>query len=205
MKYKWKEHAQELLSIAQEGLTYSQDRYDIDRFKRLKEISARIMSDFTDMEMEKIKTLYNSEKGYLTPKLDIRAAVFQDNKLLLVQESCNRLWSLPGGWADVGLSPGENVVKEVEEEAGLLVVPQRILAVWDKRYHDHPPDLHHTYKILFLCKITGGKLASGFETIDANFFGEEEIPPLSTNRTTSGQIKFVFEYQRNPHQDIAWN
>ena len=97
------------------------------------------------------------------------------------------------------------MVKEVEEEAGLLVVPQRILAVWDKRYHDHPPDLHHTYKILFLCKITGGKLASGFETIDANFFGEEEIPPLSTNRTTSGQIKFVFEYQRNPHQDIAWN
>ncbi len=204
MKYEWKEIAQELLSIAQAGLAYSQDRYDIERFKRLKKISARIMSDFTDSDMEKIETLYNSEKGYLTPKVDIRAAVFQDKKILMVKERDNQKWSLPGGWADVGLSPAENAAKEVEEEAGLKVEPVRLLAVWDKRFHDHPPDPFHVYKLLFLCKIIGGDLSPGFETSEARFFTEDEIPPLSTNRTTHGQIRYAFDHHRNSRQEAAW-
>lgn len=204
MKYKWKELAQELQSIAQEGLTYSRDRYDIDRFKRLRELSANIISDFTDTDMEKMTALYNSEEGYLTPKLDIRAVVFKDNKLLMVKEQDNQKWSLPGGWADVGLSPAENAVKEVEEEAGLKVKPIELMAVWDKRFHDHPPELFHVYKMIFLCEITGGALVPGFETSEARFFAEDEIPPLSTNRITAGQVKFAFNWLDDPQQDTAW-
>lgn len=204
MKYAWKELAQELQSIAQEGLTYSRDRYDIDRFKRIRAISARIMSDFTKTDMEKMVDLYRAEKGYLTPKVDIRAAVFQNKKLLLVREKDNQRWSLPGGWADVGLSPAENIVKEVKEEAGLQVQPLKILAVWDKRFHEHPPDPYHVYKLVFLCEKTAGHLVPGFETSDARFFAKDEIPPLSTNRITPGQIDVLFEYLKNPQQDTLW-
>ena len=204
MKYEWKEIAQESAVHRPSRIAYSKDRYDIDRFKRLREISARIMSDFTDSDMEKIETLYNSEKGYLTPKVDIRAVIFQDEKILLVKERDNQKWSLPGGWADVGLSPAENAVKEVEEESGLKIEPVRLLAVWDKRFHDHPPDPFHVYKLCFLCKIIGGHLSPGFETSEARFFAEDEIPPLSTNRTTNGQIRYAFDYHRNPRQEAAW-
>ena len=205
MKYEWKEIALELLSLAQAGLAYSKDLYDIERFKRLKEISAHIMSDFAETDMEKMTALYNSEEGYLTPKVDIRAFVFKDNKLLMVKEKDDQKWSIPGGWADVGLSPAENAVKEVAEEAGLKVRPVRLLAVWDKRFHDHPPELFHVYKVIFLCEITGGTLASGFETSEARFFAEDEIPPLSTNRVTTGQIKFVFDTLRYPQQETIWD
>jgi ADP-ribose pyrophosphatase YjhB (NUDIX family) len=205
LKYKWKELAQELLSIAQEGLTYSKDRYDIDRFKRLKAISARIMSDFTDTNLEKLTALYAEEKGYSTPKLDIRGAIFQNRKLLLVQEKDTQKWSIPGGWADVGLSPAENVVKEVAEEAGLQVKPLKILAVWDKRFHAHPPDSYHVYKIVFLCEIIGGTLTPGFETRDVRYFAQDEIPPLSTNRITSEQIDFLFESLKSPQQSTSWD
>jgi len=204
MKYKWREISLELLSIAQAGLTYSQDRYDIDRFKRLKEISAHIMSDFTETDMDKMTALYNSEEGYLTPKLDIRAAVFKGKKLLMVKEKDNQKWSVPGGWADVGLSPAENAAKEVAEEAGLKVNPIKLMAVWDKRFHDHPPELFHVYKALFLCEIAGGTLAPGFETSEAQFFAEGAIPPLSTNRITAEQVRFVFDYLRSPQQDTIW-
>jgi ADP-ribose pyrophosphatase YjhB (NUDIX family) len=205
MKHAWKEIAQELYSIAQAGLTYSKDRYDIQRFERLREISAHIMSEFTNTKMEKIADLFAAEEGYLTPKVDIRAAVFQDERLLLVRERDNRLWSLPGGWADVGLSPAENAVREVAEEAGLTVRARKIIALWDKKCHPHPPDPFHVYKIIFLCEIVGGELKPGFETSEAAYFQEDSIPELSANRTTRSQVRFLFDYLRDPGQQAVFD
>lgn len=200
MKYKWKDIALELQLISQAGLTYSKDPYDLERFQRLREISAEIMADFTGTDMKKIISLFAGETGYQTPKVDIRGAVFKDGRLLLVREKSNHRWSLPGGWADTGLTPSENVVKEIREESGIEVAARKVIAVWDKRNHRHPPSPYYTYKIVFLCRITGGSLSPGMETDDAGFFSEDSLPELSLSRNTPEQIDTIFEYLRDPHR-----
>jgi len=205
MKYKWKEIAQKLQAIAQVGLSYSKDAFDRERFEQIREISVQIMSDFCDTDMKIVRDLFASEMGYQTPKVDIRAAVFKEDKILLVKEKDTQKWSLPGGWADVGLSPSENAVKEVKEEAGLDVVAEKILAFWDKRLHEHPQDLYHVYKIVILCVIKGGKLTPGIETKDADFFSKDALPELSTDRITLKQIHHIFNYLKRPDQKILFD
>jgi ADP-ribose pyrophosphatase YjhB (NUDIX family) len=205
MKYKWKEIAQELQFIAQAGLTYSKDVYDLERFQRLREISTEIMSNFTDTDMDKITTLFASESGYQTPKIDIRGVIFQKEKLLFVREKKNQCWSLPGGWADIGLTPAENVVKEVMEEAGLAVRAEKVIALWDKKKHDHPPSPYYTYKIVILCQVVGGSLTPGIETDDVCFFDRNSIPELSLSRNTPKQIEYIFDYFKPPPQETDFD
>lgn len=138
---KWLTWAQQIQAISQTGLAYSKDVYDLERFEQLRAISIEIMKEYVDVEVDQIRDLFASETGYATPKVDVRGVVFQDNKILMVKEKIDGAWALPGGWADIGLSPKEVVVKEVREESGYEVQAVRLLGVYDKKFHDHPPEL----------------------------------------------------------------
>jgi ADP-ribose pyrophosphatase YjhB (NUDIX family) len=198
MSFEWLDIAKQIQSIAQAGLTFTENKYDIDRYKQLRELSVKIMEELTGIGHEKLVRLFASEKGYQTPKVDIRGVVFREDKILMVKETIDGHWSLPGGWADVGYTPFEVAVKEVWEESGLIVRPVRLLAVLDKKSHAHPPDLYHVYKIFILCEETGGELTTSMETSEAGFFPPDELPPLSVNRITKEQIEMMFDFKNNP-------
>lgn len=205
MKYEWLDMAKRIQSIAQSGLAYSDNKYDIERYEQLREISVEIISRFTDAGMDKIKELFANESGYQTPKVDVRGVVFKDGKILMVKETLDGCWSLPGGWADIGYTPGEVASKEVREEAGLDVKPVRLLAVLDKKCYPHPPSPYHTYKIFILCDITGGELSTGMETSEAGFFERNELPPLSVERNTGEQVQMMFEFLDNPGKAVVFD
>jgi ADP-ribose pyrophosphatase YjhB (NUDIX family) len=137
-KYAWLDMAKRMQALAQSGLEYSDNKYDRDRYQQLRQLSLEIMQDFTDMEMEKLVRVFAAEQGYQTPKVDVRGVVFRGDQILMVRETIDGNWSLPGGWADVGHTPSEVAIKEVWEESGLVVVPERLLAVLDKKMHNHP-------------------------------------------------------------------
>lgn len=156
---RWLDWAVELQSLAQVGLTYSKDAYDIERFERIREISAEMVAHKSEIPIDKVKNLFCNEAGYQTPKLDTRAAVFKDGKILLVREN-NGKWSLPGGWVDVNISVGENAVKEVKEESGLDVRAEKIIAVQDRNKHNLPVYAYGICKIFVLCSLIGGHFES---------------------------------------------
>lgn len=134
--------------------------------------------------------------------MDIRAVIFNDqNQILLVKEKADGKWSLPGGWADIGLSPTEVAVKEAFEETGFIVAPKKLLAVLDKRHHPHPPQLDYTYKIFIRCHITGGEHTGAFDILDVGFFDQNTIPELSTDRVLPSQIDLMFEYLYHPDKE----
>lgn len=199
-EYPWLEIAKRLQAVAQAGLEYSDNKYDIDRYQQIRQISVEMVRDFTGLPMEKLVDVFASEKGYQTPKVDVRGVVFRGNKILLVRETIDGCWSVPGGWADVGLTPSEVARKEVFEEAGLQVKPVRLLAVLDKMCHSHPPDMYHIYKIFILCEEQGGTLQNGMETSETGFFGLDELPQLSVPRITTEQIRLMFDYKNNPNK-----
>lgn len=193
------ELACQIRQLAQNGLVYSENEYDIDRYSQLLEISHRISATVGDTPLESIKACFHPENDYVTPKVDIRAVVFDEEKrILLVRERADGCWSLPGGWADIGYSPKEIAVKEVREETGLDVKPVRLLAVLDKKCHNHPPAMHYAYKIFILCEITGGSFTTAFDILDKGFFAQNELPPLSSERILKSQIDLMFEYLNDP-------
>ncbi|MGE7623025.1 NUDIX hydrolase [Viridibacillus sp. NPDC096237] len=202
MEPKWLEWAKQLQSIAQAGLTFSKDVYDLERFELIRTISVEMLSHQTGMDKEKIKDLFANEPGYATPKVDVRAVVFQDNKLLMVRENTDGDWALPGGWADIGLTPSEVAVKEVKEESGFDVKVVKLLGVLDKKCYPHPPSLYHVYKIFIQCEITGGQPMEGIETNAVAFFSENELPTLSTARNTKSQIEWVFKSLNNLQEPV---
>lgn len=202
MEHKWLEWAKEIQGISQAGLAYSRDVYDQERFERLRELSVEILQEYTGAGQEMIRSLFAGDTGYPTPKVDIRGVVFHEGRLLLVREKQEGLWALPGGWADVGLSPKEVAVKEIREEAGLDTQAVKLLAVLDKKNHNHPPSSQHVYKLFILCEVTGGQLAGGTETTEAGFFAADDLPELSLHRNTYEQIAVMFEYARNPAMEV---
>ncbi|MEK3779461.1 NUDIX hydrolase [Paenibacillus sp. FSL R5-0810] len=195
---KWLEWAKEIQAISQAGLAYTKDVYDQERFEQLRALSISIMQEYTEAGEDKIRTLFASETGYQTPKVDVRAVIFQDGKLLLVREKADGAWALPGGWADIGLSPSEVAVKEVQEEAGYEVRAVRLLAVLDKKFHRHPPSPFHVYKMFIQCEITGGAAGIGTETSAVGFFERDALPPLSEERNTAEQLDRLFNYDNHP-------
>ncbi|MEN0650509.1 NUDIX hydrolase [Caldifermentibacillus hisashii] len=205
MEPKWLEWAKELQSIAQAGLTYSRDVYDLERFEQIREISMEIMSQYTKVDQSVLKNLFANETGYPTPKVDIRAVIFEDNKILLVKENSDDSWSLPGGWADIGLTPSEVAIKEVKEESGFDVKPVKLLGVLDKKCHPHPPSPYHVYKIFIQCEIIGGSPQTGIETTAVGFFAENELPKLSEGRNTRSQIEMLFRQVNNPQEPVYFD
>jgi ADP-ribose pyrophosphatase YjhB (NUDIX family) len=204
-RHHWLEWIKQVYAIAQWGLTYSKDPFDLERYGVLKDLSIRMMSDFAELDTEKITGLFAHEVGYVTPKVDVRGVVFQDDKLLMVQEGWDGRWALPGGWADIGLSPAEVAAKEVREEAGLEVQPVKLLAVLDKKFFPHPASAYHIYKTFIRCEVIGGTLQAGLETRDAGFFSLDELPELSPHRITREQIALLFEHARDPLRPTDFN
>ncbi|MFW5709939.1 MAG: NUDIX hydrolase [Bacteroidota bacterium] len=202
-KLQWMEWARKILSIAQSGLTYTENKYDIDRYQQLRQIGEEIFSKYTETNLDIVKGLFDKEKGYLTPKVDVRGIIFKDNRILMVQEGIDGRWTVPGGWADVHYSPFEIAAKEVEEEAGIIVKPVRLLAVLDKNRHPHPPDIFYTYKMFILCEHVSGEPKPGMETLDAGYFGMDEIPPLSEPRVTMNQLRLMFDFLKNPGKETV--
>jgi ADP-ribose pyrophosphatase YjhB (NUDIX family) len=188
----WLQWAVELQSIAQAGLYYGKDRFDIERFERIREIAAEMISSKSDIPVDKVKDLFCNEIGYQTPKLDTRAAIFKDGKILLVKEN-NDTWSLPGGWVDVDVSVKDNVIKEVKEEAGLDVTATLVIAVQDREKHNLPIYAYKVCKIFILCSVIGGCFEPNTETIESRYFGLDELPNLATEKNNEEQIKMCFD------------
>lgn len=200
MSLKWVEWTQKLQPIAQNGLTYSENPYDIERYQQLRQIAAEIAATYTQMEPNYVLDLFAQEEGYATPKVDVRGVVFRDEQILLVKEREDGCWTLPGGWVDIGESPSEAVVREVYEESGYQTKALKLLAIYDRNHprHEHPPMQYHVYKLFFQCELLGGNPVENFETEGADFFKEREIPKLSLTRVVPSQIAKLFEYSRHP-------
>lgn len=196
---QWLQWAQRLQAIAQNGITYAQDPFDLERYQQLRTIAAEMMAAGADVTVERIEQLFAAELGYATPKVDTRGVVFRDGALLLVREASDGRWSLPGGWADLYDAPSENVVREVFEESGFETRAVKLLAVFDRSRHPHVPvHPYRLYKMFFRCEIVGGAPRNSIETAGVDFFWEDALPELSIGRVTPGQIARMFEHDRNP-------
>lgn len=190
---KWLKWAIEIQSLAQAGLTYTDNVYDVERYERLREISAEMIQEKSNINLDKVKELFCNEKGYQTPKLDTRAAIFKDNKILLVHEN-NNTWSLPGGWCDVLESVKSNTIKEVKEETGLDVNAVKIISVQDRNKHNKPIYAYGVCKIFVLCNIIGGEFIENIETTEIKYFALDEIPSnLAEEKTNKEQIEMCFK------------
>lgn len=202
---KWLEWAMELQFIAQAGITYSENKFDIERFERVRELSAEIVSQHTDLGIEKVQSLFCNETGYQTPKLDTRAVIIQDEKILLVKESSSSEWSLPGGWVDVNKSIRSNIIKETKEEAGLDVIPERMIAVQDRNKHNTPISAYGICKIFVLCHVIGGEFKKNIETEASGYFSLEDLPPLSLQRNNKAQIQMCFDAYHDPNWQVLFD
>jgi ADP-ribose pyrophosphatase YjhB (NUDIX family) len=191
------EKIKRIQALAEIGLEFSQNTFDRERYDDLHEISLQMMNQITDVPVKKIVPVIQDKNGYKTPKVDVRAVVFNESgEILLIQEKADNCWAMPGGWADVGYSPAEVAVKECFEEAGIKVETQKLLAVLDKQKQNMPPAFEYVYKIFLLCKKLDNNISTGSETSDVGWFAENNLPKLSTPRNTVKQIKLMFRYYR---------
>ena len=197
---KWLKWAIEIQSLAQAGLTYTDNVYDIERYERLREIAAEIIEEKSNISLEKVKDLFCNENGYQTPKIDTRAAIFKDDKILLTHEN-NGTWSLPGGWCDVLESVASNTIKEVKEETGLDVETIKIIAVQDRNKHNKPIYAYGVCKIFVLCNVIGGEFIENIETTEIKYFSLDEIHNnLAEEKTNNEQIEMCIK----AYKDEKW-
>lgn len=204
MTQQWLDWAIELQSLAQAGLTYGKDQFDLERYTRIREISAEILANYTELPIEKVKSLFCNETGYQTPKIDTRAAIFQNHKILLVKENDGK-WSLPGGWVDVHLSVKENIIKEVKEESGYIVNAEKLIAVQDRNKHNSPRYAYGVCKIFVLCSIIGGHFEENIETVACDFFDLTALPELSEAKNTKAQIEMCFQAYIDKHWQVMFD
>ena len=192
---QWLRIAREVRAIAQTGLAFNADGFDHQRYQRLRELAALLMAQGSATEHESILELLRQEKGYATPKVDVRGAAFQDGRVLMVREISDGKWTLPGGWADVNQSAGECVVREIAEESGFTARALKLAAVYDYQKRNPSPHIDSIYKMFFICEIVGGAASASNETSEVAFFPRHELPPLSLGRTTAAQIDRMFEHR----------
>lgn len=203
--FQWLHWAQQLQAVAQTGDTYANNEFDRQRYDLVRKIAAEIMAAGSGTAVREVLDVFVREGGYATPKLDVRAAVFRDDRILMVQERTDGLWTLPGGFADVGDSPSVAIEREVLEESGFVVKVTRLVALFDRNRHPHPPFGFHIWKAFFLCELRGGAAAPSIETSDVGFFPENELPPLSRGRIAPDQLRLVFEHHRNPQLPASFD
>lgn len=197
---RWLKWAREIQALSQSGLYYSENDYQQERYRRLSEIAAEIMSAHTGIPVEKFGLGFANQlaQGYATPKVDVRGACFRDGQLLLVRERSDGGWCMPGGWADVGEVPSQMVEREVREEAGFTVAARKIIGLYDANRGGEPLAAFHAYKVVLLCEITGGSAMPSPETSEVGFFGPDSIPPLSPARTSARLIQNAFAHLADP-------
>ncbi len=195
--------AQRIHAMSQTALTYSTNDYEIERSKEFIEISDRIISIVSGIKEVDIRADYHPVKEYVTPKVDIRAVIFnENNEILLVKEKADGRWALPGGWSDVGYTPTEVAVKEAKEETGYDVRVTRLLAILDKRCYNHPASPFYIYKLCFQCEITGSSNELTFDILDKGFFALDNLPPLSLDRILPEQIEMLDKLRRDPNSKV---
>ena len=205
MNDKWLDFAIRIQSIAQAGLLYGKDQYDKERYGELRKIAAEMISEKTDISVEKVYDLFCNETGYQTPKVDTRAAVFMDDKILLVHEN-NGTWSLPGGWCAVDQSIASNTEKEVKEEAGFTVKAEKLIAVQDWRKHNVTNYAYGVVKAFVMCRYESGNFEKNIETTEIAFFGKDEIPDhLAVEKCTREQIIMCFEAYEKPEMSTLFD
>jgi len=195
---RWVDWARELITSAQTGLTYARDAYDVARYTRIREIALAMLAAGSQQPLATVRAMFEVETGHATPKVDVRAAVLRDGRVLLVRERLDGRWTLPGGWADVGESPREAVEREVREESGYTVRATRLLALYDKRLHGHPPQPFYVYKLFFACELGSGTPSGSDETDDVAFFAADALPPLSLDRLTPTQLGRIMALMAQP-------
>ncbi|HTV18205.1 MAG TPA: NUDIX hydrolase N-terminal domain-containing protein [Polyangiaceae bacterium] len=199
MSFDWLVAAQRLRAMAQTGLTYSKDRFDLERYRELTAIAQAMLSELLLSPPAAVAEAFAVEKGYPTPKLDVRTAVFREGRVLLVQEWLDGAWTLPGGWADEGDSPREAAERECREESGYEVRVTRLIALRDRSRHDYRPrHLGGIWKVLFLAELTGGEAQVSEETTDVGFFALDALPALSLARTLPGDLELARRYALDP-------
>lgn len=189
--------AKKIAALAQTGRHFSTNHYDSERYDQLLYIAAQMLADAAGADAKRVLSVLELDEGYITPKVDVRGAVFREGKVLLVREAVDGLWSLPGGWADVGDAPSEAVEREIREESGYEAKALKLLAVEDRKRR-HPPLALEVYKLAFLCELVGGEPQTSAETTAVGWFSEEGLPPLSLGRVTAEQIARWFQHWRQP-------
>lgn len=204
LKEPWLKWAMEIQSIAQIGLTYTKDEYDKERYEQLRNIASEMLSYKTDIPVDKVKNLFCNEQGYQTPKLDTRAAIFKDDKILLVHEK-NGFWSLPGGWVDILESIESNTIKEVKEEAGLDVVAKKVIAIQDRNKHNTPIYPYGVCKVFVECEVMGGEFVENIETVEIGYFSIDNLPKLAEEKCTPKQVEMCFEAKNNKNWQVYFD
>lgn len=200
MEPDWLTWAKTLQAIAQTGLHFTENEFDAQRYRQIRDVAAEMMSRHSDTPKDKILDLFFRQSGYATPKVDTRGVVFRDSRILMVREMLdNGRWTLPGGWVDVNETPSQAVTREIFEESGFEVKVVKLLAVYDRTHQGHSPPLpFHVYKLFFRCEIVGGEATPSYETPAVDFFAEDQIPEVSRSRVLPHQIRRFFEHYRNP-------
>ena len=201
---KWLEWAREIFSLSQSGITYSGNQYDIDRYRRLQEITAEMIASQSEVSKESVLESFSMQAGYITPKIDVRGAVIHENKILLIQERADNKWAMPGGWADLGNSPASVAEREVWEESGFRVKAEKVVAVIDANRIE-PFEFYHAYKLIFLCNLLEGESRTSYETLAVDFFDPNHLPPLSSYRTDESMIQEVFAHLQDPNRATAFD
>src|SRR5574341_775405 len=201
---KWLDWAREIFSLSQSGLTYSGNQYDIERYKRLQEITAEMIASQSDIPKEMVLESFSMQAGYITPKIDVRGAVILDDKIVLIQERADGKWAMPGGWADLGNGPASVAEREVWEESGFRVKAEKVLAIIDANRIE-PMEFYHAFKIIFLCRLIDGEPRISHETMAVDFFAMEDLPPLSSFRTNEAMLQEVFAHVKDPNRWTAFD
>ena len=204
MTTKWIAWARELFSLGQVGLTYNTNEFDIERYKRLQEISAEMIESESSTSKKSALESFSMQTGYPTPKIDVRGAVVKDNKILLIQERMDGKWAMPGGWVDLGNAPASAAEREVWEESGYRVQAQKVIAVIDANRIE-PMEFYHAFKIIFLCELIDGEPQTSHETMAVDFFDPNDLPPLSLFRTNEDMLQEVFAHVKDPSRPTAFD
>lgn len=200
------EEIKRIKTLADIGLLYAANEYDRERYLELEQISVRLLGKISGHDEALLHESFPPVKDYPTAKVDIRALILSpDKKVLLVQESSDGCWSLPGGWAEIGFTPSETVSKECKEETGLDVKPQWLLAVFDKRVHPHPPQAEYVFKMVFYCEAVSNEINKGFDVLDVAYFDVAHLPPLSENRILKSQIETVYHKLFSGNEDAYFD
>ncbi len=194
----WLPAGRELRAIAQIGLTFCKDPFDRQRFERIRELAAGFLARGAGDEEAELLELFRHDAGYATPKVDVRGAVFEHGRVLLVREISDGRWTLPGGWADVNQTPAECVVREIAEESGFEARALKLAAVHDYRKRHPPRHIDSIYKMFFLCELIGGSARPSDETSEVRFFARDALPDLSLGRTTAAQIELMYRHAEHP-------
>ena len=188
-----------LLALSQTGLHFTAEEYDRERYREIGDIATRLLELQSNVAADAVRQAWFVEDGYATPKVDVRGAIFRDNRVLLVRERVDDKWTVPGGWADVNDSPSSAILKEIEQESGFTARVLKLAAIYDRNKRNHPAYLFHSWKLFFVCEITGGEARTSYETTAVEFFPLDALPELSTGRSNAEQIRRMHQHHLDPN------